>query len=399
MSTVRPPEGYEVRKELARMLLSEGIEPVDLAPELPRGAMLAGLPAALTVDLNIPYPDHAPVPRPLVEEPRSSAALPQADVLVVTWTVAEQNALADVLTPGFGRSAWYRYRRRFDEAYASQIREGAPAFISRRLGSYFCTDIGARSVVCFKSELHLNQDGKPTGEKTATLPVKDLFHQLITEVRPGLVITVGTAGGVHLDQSLGDVVVTRSAKFRLGDEFENEPFNGKVYRSDFTLPTAFVGEADKLARRFKNRLVEPLFAPPTKRFAGFTGAPIQARENQPTIWLDGGNRELDKVASLPILTTDFFEYGTSANQLWKEGCSVEMGDAVLGLVCGELSDPPDWVVVRNVSDPQINADLPTEPRAFNMQTHWAVWYYEKYGYWTSVNSALATWALVAGLND
>ncbi len=32
-----------------------------------------------------------------------------------------------------------------------------------------------------------------------------------------------------------------------------------------------------------------------------------------------------------------------------------------------------------------------------MQAHWAVWYYEVYGYWTSVTGALATWAIVAGL--
>ena len=41
-------------------------------------------------------------------------------------------------------------------------------------------------------------------------------------------------------------------------------------------------------------------------------------------------------------------------------------------------------MIRNLSDPQINGDLPTEPRKLDMQAHWAVWYYETYGYWTSV---------------
>jgi hypothetical protein len=27
---------------------------------------------------------------------------------------------------------------------------------------------------------------------------------------------------------------------------------------------------------------------------------------------------------------------------------------------------------------------------------WAVYYYKGFGYWTSVNSALATWAVIAG---
>ena len=75
-----------------------------------------------------------------------------------------------------------------------------------------------------------------------------------------------------------------------------------------------------------------------------------------------------------------------------------MGDAALGLAVSELASKPNWAVVRNLSDPQINADLPEGPmRELNLQAAWAVFYYRKYGYWTSVNSALATWAIIAGL--
>ena len=74
-----------------------------------------------------------------------------------------------------------------------------------------------------------------------------------------------------------------------------------------------------------------------------------------------------------------------------------MGDASLGLACSELTNPPKWGVVRNMSDPCINGDLPTNEYLLNEQTTWAVAYYTAYGYWTSVNGALATWALVAGL--
>jgi len=33
-----------------------------------------------------------------------------------------------------------------------------------------------------------------------------------------------------------------------------------------------------------------------------------------------------------------------------------------------------------------------------MQIHWAVWYYEAFGYWTSVAGALAAWGIIAGLD-
>jgi len=391
MSEAVPKRELERRSEIARLLLEEGMEPADLSPE-----PVAGAPASLTTDLGIGFPDGlAPEPQSIEPSPSPDDVLPNADVLVATWTVAEVNALADVLTPGQGRNAWYRYARGFEERYASMIRPGAPALNVRRLGSYYPTRIGGTVVLCVKSELHLNQDGIATGEGTATLPVKDLFAQMIEEVQPQVVLTIGTSGGVSAEQNLGDAVVTRAAKFRCRDEFRNEPFNGKTYRSDWEIPTTYISAGQELMQRYADRLVEPAFLPPTKRY-GYSGPPLENRPpNVPQILLDGAQMP----SFHPVLTTDYFEFGTSANHLEREGCAVEMGDAVLGLLCSELPEPPRWAIVRNLSDPQINGDLPTSPSALNMQTHWAVWYYERYGYWTSVSGALATWALIAGLGQ
>jgi hypothetical protein len=99
----------------------------------------------------------------------------------------------------------------------------------------------------------------------------------------------------------------------------------------------------------------------------------------------------------PILTTDYFEYGTTANRLDQHGAAVEMGDAALGLACSELPDPPKWACVRNMSDPVINGTLPAKEYKLNEQTTWAVGYYTAYGLWTSTLGALATWAIIAGL--
>ncbi|HKQ79626.1 MAG TPA: hypothetical protein VJ810_38390 [Blastocatellia bacterium] len=348
--------------------------------------------AAALADLGLSWPSGlAPDPQPLNEDPASSDPLPRADVLVVTWTAAENEALADALTPGVNRKKWYFYDRKFNQ-YLPKIRNGAPARKAQRLGSYFPTKIGNKSVLCFKSELHLNQDGMATGEGTATLPVADLFRQMIKEVRPKLVITVGTAGATFNDHELGDVMITRAAKFRLSQEFRNEPFNGRTYKCEsFDIPTARLDEARELLKKHADKLLEPDFGPPTKRF-NFSGPLIKAPKNTPDLKIDSVH--FDEFH--PMLTTDFFEFGTSKNNLEEEGCGVEMGDAVLGMVIEEMDgDAPEWLVIRNASDPQINGDLPDKPRARNMQAHWAVWYYETYGYWTSVNSAIATWAMIA----
>ncbi|MDQ3951598.1 MAG: hypothetical protein M3279_01345 [Actinomycetota bacterium] len=383
----------ETRKEIARVLLSEGTLPIDLEL-LPvvegEGALLA--------DLGIPFPqDLGPIPTPIDPPPDPGDPLPQADVVVVTWTVAELNALADVLTPGHPRSRWYRYNRNFESDYLDKIREGAPARAARRLGSWFPTEIGGLKVICYKSELHLNQDGVRTGDGTATLPVKDMFAQIIEETGAGVVLTVGTSGGVKLEHDLGDVVVTRGAKFRLQSEFKNETFAHTAYKSEWTIPTQHFDEAEELMAAFADNLVEPAFAPPTKRYP-WDGPPIESDPpNTPEIILDDGT---DMPEFHPVLTTDFFEFGTSTNDLFTEGSAVEMGDAVLGLLCEELPEPPRWAIVRNLSDPMINGDLPRERKgALDMQAHWAVWYYEAYGYWTSVMGALATWAIVAGLSE
>jgi hypothetical protein len=58
----------------------------------------------------------------------SDDPLPKADCLVVTWTVEEAKALADVLTPGYpSKTAWYHYAHNFTTKFVPIIRKRAPA--------------------------------------------------------------------------------------------------------------------------------------------------------------------------------------------------------------------------------------------------------------------------------
>ena len=379
------------RQDMARTIKSAGMIDQDfqLKPDL------STLPEdkLKTADLGIALPDHlCPKPQPIQPEPQPSDPLPSADVVVLTYTVAECDALANVFTPGYTRHMWYSYNRYFKEHYEPLIRKGAPASKSHRLGSYFLTRIGAKTVLCYKSELHLAQDAIPTGKGTATLPLKDLFAQITKEVSPDVFITTGTAGGVSESQPLGGVAVTRGALFYLQKDFENEPFNNKKYKSDWNISEKWFSTAVDAMKKQKERIAQPVFEPPTKQYK-YTGPPIQPPPPDPLIQLDGSG---DTPAFWPVITTDIFLFGTSTNNLDKMGIAIEMDDAVLGMVLSEMDDPPHWVSVRNFSDPQINGDLPTKPH--NMQEHWATWYYDAYGHWTSVNSVLANWAIVAGLN-
>lgn len=375
--------------DLARRIYDFGLTAEDLGPRL-YGSAAAGKERR-ALDLDWPA-GLEPEPKELAVEPDEHDPLPEADVLVVTWTIAEMLALADVLTPGVNpRTRWYRYKRFFEDDYLPLIRNHAPARIAGRLGSYYPTKVGSKKVLCVKSELHLNQDGRKTGAGKATLPVAPFIKQMIDEVSPKLVITVGTAGGTLDTAHLGDVMITRAAQFRLAKEFRNETFANTKYVSKGTIKKKHLAKAEELLQTHAAQLVEPDFGPPTK-FFDWQGPLVPGVVNAPRILVE--DRDFPK--SLPMLTTDFFEFGTSSNGLGGVGCGVEMGDAVFGMVAEELGDSaPKWLVIRNASDPQINGDLPTGSGGRNMQAHWAVWYYETYGYWTSVNSAIATWAIIA----
>lgn len=369
---------HQTRREIARYVLARESETLTVP--------------TLKTKFDFSYPTGlSPKPADYHDKVDPEAPLPKADVVVITWTADEADALARVFTPKVSREHWHPYSREFD-SYLAEIRKGAPARGANRLASFLPVSIGGLSVLVMKSELHMNQDGiRAKGEET-TLPVKRLFKQIIKEADPSHLLTIGTAGSVFEDFGLGDVVVTRGAKFKCADEFQDAPFNGEGFKSNWKIPTTYLAHAEEQMQQVAPELAEPPIGPPTKGYK-WDGPPLAPPARKPTIRLDGR----DMPEFWPILTTDYFEYGTSANRLDKLGAAVEMGDAVLGLACKELDSPPKWGVVRNMSDPVINGDLPAKEFRLNEQTTWAVGYYTAYGLYTSICGALVTWGIVAGL--
>jgi len=313
------------RVQLARRIIDFGLTEQDLSLGRPRAtesadrdALLRSAPAPLgvaaAVDALEPhFPSGLrPKPQALDPVPASGDALPRTDYVVITWTVAEQQALVDVLTPGLTRSDWHPYDRNFETEFLPEIRYDAPARAARRLASYRRTTIGDKAVLCVKSELHMNQDGVRTGDGTATLPVAKLFRQVIAEAQPRLVITTGTAGATYADHDLGDAIVTRAAKFRCTQEFAREPFANSEYRCDFEVPQAYFDAAQELLGVHAQELTEPDFGPPTTKYKIPGDRPVMpGRRNNPALRVDGRDFE----AFRPMLTTDFFEFGTSENRL------------------------------------------------------------------------------------
>jgi nucleoside phosphorylase len=289
------------------------------------------------------------------------ASLPQADVLIVTWTVDEGHALSRVLTPGFdSRDDWKPYTKNYAEISA-QMRNGCPAKELGRLGTYWTAKIGSRKVVFFKSDSHLSQDGPALANAT-------VWRQIIEDCKPAWVITTGTGGGIGRSFEVGDVIVSRFVTFDCKNEFRR--LDGDSYASPHDPPLTRFHEAESLFE------ANAEFLPP-------------GNARKPKIVL------ADRAAT-GILTTDFFGFDNSDDTygLQGKGDLSEMGDAVLGMVCQQLgTDAPAYVIVRNVSDPEISSAGLT----LRQQTKLAADIYKAYGRWSSVCSAIACWAIVAGL--
>jgi nucleoside phosphorylase len=336
-------------------------------PDQPSNRLFSAVPTEARPGLaTIPWPAGlAPETVTPAQAPSPAHALPKADVLVVTWTVAEAKALADVLTPGVPSTSWYRYRHRFD-TYVPNIRKGAPALASDCLGVYHQCRIGQRSVVCMKSDLHLSQDGPK-------LPVRALWRQIIEETGAKLVITTGTAGGIGAQTLLGDVIVTKSVQFDCKKTFAKSPFAKATY-TDGALDGASAGR----------------FTTADESLIPVNATNLPAASRTPRIV------QASATDPATVLTTDFFAFDDTTDsyklrEYNPHAHAVEMGDAVLGLVCAEdLANPPRWAIVRNASDPQIDGSAPLKEQAQQ-----AAHIYEKYGYWTTVGSAIGCWALIA----
>lgn len=317
--------------------------------------------------------------------------LPRAAVVIMTWTADEWEALHHVFAGGVTAQNWRRlwrpYRRDFHTVFADlwshrliqahrNRRGGVPALASAmmRWGSYVLTRVGHLDVLLFKSDLHLNQDGQ-------RFPLPQLTRQIVEDARPRLVLSIGTAGGVSEDQVLGDAMVTTSALFKLSDEFSGAGFNNRQYTSTWRPPTSLVSATEPLLLEIPELPVPA----PTPHYPAAALQPGSARRPRITM------------TSLPIITTDRFEFGnTTDNRMDTLGCAVEMDDAVIAMELEEIKarggPEVSYGFVRNVSDPIINGRL---SRA--MQMAWAVVTYYRAGLATSFNGALATWVLTAGV--
>jgi kumamolisin len=320
---------------------------------------------------DIPFPSGT---APAVLADSASESLPAADVVLITYTTDEANAMAAVLTPGFlaippnksSARAWKSYTHDYASYVPDLLRGSSPALDSHNLGLYKLVRLGTKRVLCFKSSLHLARDG-------TSIPIMRLVQQIHSETGAGLIITTGTAGGIGASVQLGDAAITTACRFDLVRMFASEPFNGTTVESAFKLQnSSYLDIANATlvgvnASRLKSSPIPPKRTP---MIASGTA-------------VFGGDPNV-------CVTTDAFLYDDAENtdHLQGLGCLVEMDDAVVGLAVQAIStNRPNWLAIRNASDPQMPAGASKQESSD---------IYMDYGFYTTFTSVLACWACVLG---
>jgi nucleoside phosphorylase len=336
-------------------------EVIDFDSEAPEGKEFFAFTTAtgLSRFTDIPWPKGL-APKTGPDPGSGKGPLPKADVLVVTWTVDEGHALSRVLTPGKDSRNDYRPYTHNYATISKQMVAGCPARQAKRLGAFWTTTIAGKKVVVFKSDSHMSQDGPK-------LPNRLVWRQIIDEVQPKLVITTGTGGGIGAQFEVGDVILSSIVRFDCIKKFKKEPFALSHYSSNPAL-AKYLAKAKTL-------------------FKANAGQLPKDNKRAPKIV-----RVAPSALKSSVVTTDFFGFDTSDDfyKLQGLGDLSEMGDAVLGLVASEMPNPPRWLAIRNVSDPQIKSE-----GTLQQQAKVAAQIYKGYGRWSTVCSAIVCWAAIA----
>ncbi|HYN86905.1 MAG TPA: hypothetical protein VER55_00175 [Ardenticatenaceae bacterium] len=339
-------------------------------------------------------------PRPVpVSYQDPSAPLPHADFVVLTWTSAEWSALDHVfLNSGSTRTksardwqrSWYLYSRNAPPP-PSDSKTG-PFW-----GYYQLVEIDAAQdqplrVLLFKSNSHLAHPNWLQG-------LEDMLGDILQDVQPASIYSIGTAGGTREDVRLGDVAITNSAHIQLQKpDNAGSPINGQSFTCDGWFP------ATTLLQPAQEQLFFPMNSIVT--YPALQNALAQLHGQVP----DSANFTLDDLLNdalrpgalassralpmpgTPLLTTDYYYIATGADAA--QWAVLEMDDAVIAYVAGQQGIR--YAFVRNISDPLVpdttsaGVTIPDEVR-----DRWSGLIYEDYGFYTSFNGALTTWAAIA----
>ena len=311
----------------------------------------------------------------------SSGSLPAADAVVITWANAEWAAMQHVFCAS-GASMPYANRSTSTRGGWNKYARGLPAGANSEWtfwGEWRLVQMGATTVMLFKSNTHLDFPGQAY--------LTDLIKLLIKSVKPGLILSVGTAGGAEIGDHIGTVrAISAGTLYEQGAAQSKWP----VYKNTWTGVDTVLNSKGFPALLFPVPATLSDLQSLCAQFNQYYRTDYTLSQLDPNGLSKGDAfpKVVDQTGgTASLLTTPTFVVGTTAGTYQKYAC-IEMDDAVIGEVCADAGI--SFGFVRNISDPVQNAALPA-----TVQGNWGSAIYDCYGFYTSYNGALAAWALLA----
>ncbi len=349
----------------------------------------------------------APTPVPLGNfspgEKITGALKVKADALIILYTQLETRALLGAFTGDntwspARQKKWCGYAHGFDRIKPIIANIGSDNGLKDGLFGYLSAfKIGTKTVVLYKSELHPKQNGNK-------LPFVPVIQQLVSELKPDVVISTGTAGAIGSHINCGDVAVATSARFHVRDKYPTQPQIDTLSANKTALQSSFVVDPKYLnfaSENFTKLSLDGLAKchVELEKVAGYEF--VKKNTTAPKIYVTApaGGPQPMAVVSADYLTVDD---NNDSEGLQPLGIMNETDDAFAFYAMGKIPGKKiPWVSVRNASEPQIEAKAfppgTSQQEIVRTLAGTAGRIYGIYQYCTTLNSAFACWGVVAGL--
>ena len=345
-----------------------------------------------------------------LKNPSRYDPLPKSDVVVITWTVKEWSALDHVfVNSGTTRSASYTD---FHEEW-SYKENASPRYKGSYLwGSYRMVKIKNANgkkldVLLWKASAHLSHS--PYGKG-----LEEMVRLILEESQPKQLYSIGTSGGASVKECLGDAVITNCGVAKIQQTTANEKdeekkkaneyLNGMAVKCDTWFPSNDLFkqvEANLLYKldqvvtwdELKAVLHQTIYDPKTGNASWAGTCKIEDLVNDAIDPSNLGNPKAIDKKNVPVLTTDYYYIATPEDG--DKYAALEMDDTVVGLVAKEKNT--NFVFVRNISDPVVPF-IKKNGEAFEdgLRNAFSGQMYSHFGFYSSMNGALLTWAAIAG---
>jgi hypothetical protein len=320
----------------------------------------------------------------LLSSPGGSG-LPVADVVLITWAEAEWAAMQHVFCAS-DTAMPYSARSTASWSGWTEYSAGMPTSTVSGWdywGEWRLVEVAGKQVLLWKSNTHLDFPGQTE--------LSAMMQMLITEVKPGLVLSIGTAGGAMVGDHVGTVrAVSAGTLYEVGAAQGSWP----VWANGWSAAATVLHNAGFASLLLPVPTTESDLAGLVTQFNSYYGSSYSIFDLDPD-GLNTGDTQPKVVdatgGGVSLLTTPTFVVGTTAGTYATYAC-IEMDDAVLAEVCKGAGVA--FGFVRNVSDPVQSATLPTD-----VQGSWGSAVYDAYGLYTSFNGALAAWAALVAASS